>query len=431
MTEEIKTFLPALKMEQSMKNILLLGMGFFCIMGGYQPVQSFATSLLDTKCLPLGSISIGSIYFFLAISATTAPYFITRFGAVRSMVVAAIAYPAFIASVVYVVSPVVLLCSMAIGICGGVLNTANGVVVDRNSDETNRGRRSGIFNAFNQAAGLPGNLVSIVFLTAAPTPFEGECTTERLLLVGWTDDQSPYFCALAGFCCCGILFLLFIAEKEVPAAASAVGGEVASPLTSLKRVLCLVVSPGYCGVLPLCFYTGVSQAFWGGFVTREIDDTQVGPVMAMLCVGEFLGGLATGQLVDKAGYGATSALLVAGQAATLVVTWLGVYHDSLRVLLLAGLLLGAVDSGAATLTYAGLNRISQPRGKAQVTPTPPHCNPNPATVTRTVTPTPTAGSAFTPGQQRGGTAEWASTAEWARGRRGPGKPGGRGGGRGA
>lgn len=349
-------------MEQSQQqmNVLLLGCAFFCIVGGYQPVQTFATSLLDTKCMPLGSISIATVCFCLAISATTAPFFISRWGAVRSILIAAIAYPAFIASVVYVVSPVVLLCSVAIGIGGGILQTASGVVVDQNSDETNRGRRSGIFNAFNQAAGLTGNLISIAFITSTPpSPGRGECTTEQILLVGWTPEQSPYFCALVVFCCCGILFLLSMRHDEERIV---VGGDgmASSPLTSLTRVLRLVISVGYLGLLPLCFYTGLSQAFWSGLLTREIEDTKVGPVMAILCVGEFIGGLAIGQLVDEAGYGVTVALLVVGQAGALALTWLGVYHDSLGVLLPAGLLLGVVDSGSATLTYAGLNRISAP-----------------------------------------------------------------------
>ena len=82
--------------------------------------------------------------------------------------------------------------------------------------------------------------------------------------------------------------------------------------------------------------------------------------MAVLCVGEFLGGIATGQLIDKAGYGVTAGLLVACQAGTLGLALAGVRGDALWILLTAGVLLGMVDSGAATLTYAGLNRISQP-----------------------------------------------------------------------
>eukprot|EP01046_Picozoa_sp_COSAG06_P048872 COSAG06_NODE_7395_length_2518_cov_8.792063_4_plen_35_part_01 len=35
----------------------MMGLGFLFIMGGYQPCQNFATSLLNLPCLPVGSIS--------------------------------------------------------------------------------------------------------------------------------------------------------------------------------------------------------------------------------------------------------------------------------------------------------------------------------------------------------------------------------------
>ena len=41
------------------RNVIFLGLGFFLVSAGFQPVQTFATSLLDTHCLPMGSISIG------------------------------------------------------------------------------------------------------------------------------------------------------------------------------------------------------------------------------------------------------------------------------------------------------------------------------------------------------------------------------------
>jgi hypothetical protein len=37
-------------------NVLIMSTGFFFIMGGYSPVQSFASSLLEFKCLPLGYV---------------------------------------------------------------------------------------------------------------------------------------------------------------------------------------------------------------------------------------------------------------------------------------------------------------------------------------------------------------------------------------
>jgi hypothetical protein len=42
-------------------NVLIMGVGFFFVMGGYMPVQSFASSLLNFRCIPMGDISIGVV----------------------------------------------------------------------------------------------------------------------------------------------------------------------------------------------------------------------------------------------------------------------------------------------------------------------------------------------------------------------------------
>jgi hypothetical protein len=84
------------------------------------PCQNFATSLLNLPCLPVGSISIGSIYAALAISALVAPVFIRKFGERMAMIVTSMAYWSYVLSVSYIITPVVLLTSVNIGLCGGV-----------------------------------------------------------------------------------------------------------------------------------------------------------------------------------------------------------------------------------------------------------------------------------------------------------------------
>lgn len=87
------------------------------------PCQNFATSLLNLSCLPIGSISIGSIYAALAISALVAPVVIRKFGERMAMIVTSMAYWSYVLSVSYIVTPVVLLTSINIGLCGGVSST--------------------------------------------------------------------------------------------------------------------------------------------------------------------------------------------------------------------------------------------------------------------------------------------------------------------
>lgn len=84
------------------------------------PCQNFATSLLNLPCLAVGSISIGSIYAALAISALVAPVVIRTFGERMAMIVTSMAYWSYVLSVSYIITPIVLLTSINIGLCGGV-----------------------------------------------------------------------------------------------------------------------------------------------------------------------------------------------------------------------------------------------------------------------------------------------------------------------
>ena len=150
-------------------NVVMLGLGFLLIMGGYSPVQNFATSLLNLPCLAIGSFSIGLIYAALAIAALLAPVAIRRLGERTAMILTSLAYCTYVVSVAWIITPVVILTSINIGLCGGVLNTAGGSFLAKNCDDTNRGQFSGIFNAFNMGSAIPGNLLSIFFLSTSHT----------------------------------------------------------------------------------------------------------------------------------------------------------------------------------------------------------------------------------------------------------------------
>lgn len=42
-------------------NIIVMSIGIFFVFGGFYPAQSFASSLLNFTCVPLGDISIGVV----------------------------------------------------------------------------------------------------------------------------------------------------------------------------------------------------------------------------------------------------------------------------------------------------------------------------------------------------------------------------------
>ena len=60
------------KDPRPLTNTLVMSVGFFFVKGGYIPVQSFASSLLDLSCIPLGNISIGIVGCCVRIASSVA-----------------------------------------------------------------------------------------------------------------------------------------------------------------------------------------------------------------------------------------------------------------------------------------------------------------------------------------------------------------------
>jgi MFS family permease len=203
--------------------VVLVGASFLFVIGGYMPCQNFASLLLNLPCLPIGSISIGVIYFFLAISASGASAVIRRAGEKKVLLLSAITYIAYTLSVSYIVAPVIAVTSIALGVGGALFNTAGGSFVAKNSDKSDRGLHSGIFNAFQQGSALPGSLAAALYfgsdttdgMTKAASAHCASGTTwaDRIVL-GWNGDVSPYFLGLTGMCIAGMGFIVALREER-------------------------------------------------------------------------------------------------------------------------------------------------------------------------------------------------------------------------
>jgi hypothetical protein len=50
-------------------------------------------------------------------------------------------------------------------------------------------------------------------------------------------------------------------------------------------------------LVPQTIYTGISNAFWSGMLTRQMATKSVGPAMCILGGGEVIGGLITGKFL--------------------------------------------------------------------------------------------------------------------------------------
>ena len=68
----------------------------------------------------LGTISIGLLYVFFALGGFVAPYLVRKLGAKNGMLLGSLTYIAFQLSLIYMITPIVLIVSVLIG-CGGSL----------------------------------------------------------------------------------------------------------------------------------------------------------------------------------------------------------------------------------------------------------------------------------------------------------------------
>eukprot|EP01052_Picozoa_sp_SAG31_P029218 SAG31_NODE_2887_length_4948_cov_3.419468_1_plen_329_part_00 len=313
-------------MAGELRNIIAMGLGFLLIMGGYQPCQNFATSLLNLPCLPVGSISIGSIYAALAVSSVLAPVIIRKLGDRMAMIVTSLAYSTYVVSVSYIITPVVVLTSINIGLCGGVLNTASGSFLAKNCDDSNRGLYSGIFNAFNMGSAVPGNLLSIFVLTSdgpAPDPDSGSgsghaylggnagehcgagTTWRDRIVLGWNGTSSWFFILLAVMCAVGTLCLCFIRQTSIDASPGPINmdavGDAAGNSTckTIYRTLSLLNEPVMRPLLMLFLYSGFSQGYWSGVLTQQLPTSMIGAAMVVVGVAEVIGGLLYGILIGR------------------------------------------------------------------------------------------------------------------------------------
>lgn len=68
--KESETLVP--EDDRAFVNVLVMSVGFFFVFGGYNPVQNFASSLLNFECLPVGDISIGIVRVFVTFASAAA-----------------------------------------------------------------------------------------------------------------------------------------------------------------------------------------------------------------------------------------------------------------------------------------------------------------------------------------------------------------------
>jgi hypothetical protein len=103
----------------------VLSLAFFLIFVAFITAQAFATPLLGH----LGTISLIVLYVFFTLGGVSAPYIARRLGGPTALIAAATTYALFVASFIYLVTPVLVVFAAVVGFGGSVLWTAHGVVM--------------------------------------------------------------------------------------------------------------------------------------------------------------------------------------------------------------------------------------------------------------------------------------------------------------
>lgn len=127
-----------------------------------------AASLLGS----LGTTSVGLIYICFSIAGFFAPTICRRIGARRGLLFGSATYALYVASLVYMVVPVVLLTSALIGVGAGVLWTAQGMIMSENTDNSNKSAYNSLFWGIFNLCVIPGNVSSACPRLNAPVIFQ-------------------------------------------------------------------------------------------------------------------------------------------------------------------------------------------------------------------------------------------------------------------
>eukprot|EP00929_Paragymnodinium_shiwhaense_P025910 TRINITY_DN15550_c0_g1_i4.p1 TRINITY_DN15550_c0_g1~~TRINITY_DN15550_c0_g1_i4.p1 ORF type:complete len:446 (+),score=75.24 TRINITY_DN15550_c0_g1_i4:95-1432(+) len=328
------------------RSALLMGFGMHCVFTCYSTAQNYASSLLHFDGLPLDSVMLVTAYVCFAMSSVTlGPWFVRRHGAHRAMSVAAVGYVVFVASLVYVITPLSTLAAAIMGMSAGMIWVGNGVYTSACAQGA--AWVSGLNWGLVNGATMSGGLIGMVFFRQDSAGWPPGLPPIPIV-AGWNAVTSPFFVALLCVGAVGWLCLASLAPIESEAAA--VDGSC-----DIQR---LGNAARHCWYLmPLAAFTGIVQTFRSGLYTRQLPIDLVGPVLVVLGFCELLGGAIVARAFDRRGKAAGTLVFLALQTAALAVSFLAGREGGAPAwqMFVGGALLGLADSGLCTLLYAELD----------------------------------------------------------------------------
>jgi hypothetical protein len=143
-------------------NVVIMSAAFFFNFTSYSTLQSYLSTTLPAN---LGFESLVVIYVFFWLFIPIAPVFCARANDRHVMVLGALSYSLFTASLISGIRTAILVASAILGFGAALLWVAQGSFLTACSLEENRGRYAGIFWMGFQMSGIAGPLASYFILT--------------------------------------------------------------------------------------------------------------------------------------------------------------------------------------------------------------------------------------------------------------------------
>ena len=142
-------------------NVVIMAAAFFFLFASYNTLQSYLSTTLPAN---LGFESLVVIYVFYCLCIPIAPVFCARANDRHIMVLGALSYSLFTASLISGIRSAILLASAVLGFGAALLWVAQGSFLTACSSEENRGRYAGIFWSGFQISAIAGPLASYAIL---------------------------------------------------------------------------------------------------------------------------------------------------------------------------------------------------------------------------------------------------------------------------